>query len=396
MKKFNKNKAYKKVNNKNNKSLKIGTILLSVTILVGTIIYFSFARFESTTSFHLIDGQVTPNIPTLVRVLKKLAANGDETLRYDGVGTLGENGTEDNNLRFISRAPNNYVYFNCSTNNPDEMSGSTCYKFKILGVMNNVEDDNGNKLSLVKIASATNYRYWTFDSSDESVNSGNGINQWGASGTYEGADLMREFNTDYLGNITVGTDDKWYDGKNNQKEASRFNAISSYSQSMIQTVKWHTGAIDEDTSTWSLKNMYAMERGTKTGKICTSGDECNDNVTRTTSWVGKIGLMYPTDYGYATDNIECINTNLYEWSEYNSLNCAYSTWMYDYLGTQPTINPIASSEKSDLIATIVQGGPIYPVVSANSYGIRPTLYLKANVYVVGGDGTNANPYKLAI
>ena len=31
---------------------------------------------------------------------------------------------------------------------------------------------------------------------------------------------MRELNTDYLGNITVGTDGKWYNGRNNLKEES--------------------------------------------------------------------------------------------------------------------------------------------------------------------------------
>ena len=27
---------------------------------------------------------------------------------------------------------------------------------------------------------------------------------------------------------------------------------------------------------------------------------CNDTVERTISWLGKIGLVYPPDYGYAT------------------------------------------------------------------------------------------------
>ena len=76
---------------------------------------------------------------------------------------------------------------------------------------------------------------------------------------------------------------------------------------MIENVVWNTGVIDlddpliydPDTEISNPVNWYNAERGNKTGKICTSGVECNDSVTRTTDWKGLVGLIYPSDYGYS-------------------------------------------------------------------------------------------------
>ena len=74
--------------------------------------------------------------------IKNIKANGATDLEYDGVETLGELGTEDNNLRYIGNKPNNYIYFNCSTTDENEMNDTTCEKWRIVGVFNNIEDEN--------------------------------------------------------------------------------------------------------------------------------------------------------------------------------------------------------------------------------------------------------------
>ena len=55
---FKRKKALKKINNRNNEKVKIISIVVSLCLLVGAIIYFSFARFEKVQSFSLIDGNV--------------------------------------------------------------------------------------------------------------------------------------------------------------------------------------------------------------------------------------------------------------------------------------------------------------------------------------------------
>ena len=53
------------------------------------------------------------------------------------------------NVRYIGANPNNYVYFNCSDYN--NQSDSTCEKWRIIGVFNNVTKSDGSKENLVKI-----------------------------------------------------------------------------------------------------------------------------------------------------------------------------------------------------------------------------------------------------
>ena len=59
------------------------------------------------------------------------------------------NDDPDGNIRYIGANPDNYVYFNCSdyTNQSD----STCEKWRIIGLFNNITKSDGSKENLVKI-----------------------------------------------------------------------------------------------------------------------------------------------------------------------------------------------------------------------------------------------------
>ena len=414
MKRFNKNKALNKLNNRNNSNIKVISITISVFILIVAIMYFSFARFEKSATYSLIDGTFVIPMKTLKETMIELANNGNEYLEYDGVATLGENGTTDNNLRYGGGGYNN-ILFNCTTTNPKEMSSSTCERWKIIGLMNNIEDENGKKDSRVKIIRAEMLHgiaerdnlanaLFSWDSSSSSVNNGYGINQWGESGNYEGSDIMRELNTDYLGNITVGTDDYWFSDPNNTKEVKRVSTpLNQNAQNMIQTVKWHTGAVpDETTSNWTTKNMYEWERSSNTGKRCSSGTSCNDNVTRTTTWIGKVGLMYPSDFGYSTrggrntDKTTCLNTSLYNWKNLDA--CLNSTIQYNfsYLQGVKTMTSLGRSNNATSTFEFWPNGSLQASYSGYGGYIFPVVFLKDNVYVAGGNGLYDNPYKLVL
>ena len=352
----------------------------------------------------------------LIENMIDLASNGATDLEYDGVDTLGENGTPDNNLRYIGATPNNYIYYNCSTTNYDEMNDTTCEKWRIVGLMNNIEDAIGNSESRIKIIKNEELGYFTFvawDTSDSSVNNGYGINQWGESiysdGTpYEGADLMRELNTDYLGNITVGTDGYWYRGENNKKTGSIPNTLLNMNaQDMIQKVKWNTGAISTNTNVREhiTRNMYYDERSENTGDICkdqSSNSSCMDSVVRTTSWIGKVALIYPSDYGYSTSggiNINkqaCLNSTLDNWSKVENDECNINSWIYhkrEYLGTLSSASDISHANYVYFIG--INGYLLYNYTSW-TIKVRPSLYLKSQVSIVDGDGSESNPYKLTL
>ncbi len=407
MKKFNKDKALNKLDNKNNSNIKRNTIIFSICILVFGIIYFSFARYEATNTYSLISGVVAEK-KTIAQKMISLASNGVADLAYDGTDSLGEYGTPDNNLRYIGVNPNNYIYFNCSTSNLSEMNDSTCEKWRIIGLFNNIEDENGVVASRIKIVRAESLGIYAWDSSDSSVNSGWGINQWGPSTyedstSYEGADLMRELNTDYLGNITVGTDGKWYNHTNNTKSMNMpSNILNDSAQSMIQNIKWNTGSLSYDAGRFvsissellNVSYVYELERAQDFEQFCT-GDYCNDTVIRTTTWIGKVALIYPSDYLYATSGGSttnrdvCLSIKQYDWKETEVSDCQNNDWLFSnqYRWTLTPYHYTVTSEGSE--------GLVGAAAANNADDVYPTLFLKNNIVINSGDGSESNPYKLA-
>ena len=96
-------------------------------------------------------------------------------------------------------------------------------------------------------------------------------------------------NTMYYGGDTTVT---CYVGSNNTTTCPKdsngnFLTIDETSKSLIDNHTWNTGAVEYNTRTDPLA-FYNAERGT-IGKTCTSGDYCNDTVTRTTEWTGYVG-----------------------------------------------------------------------------------------------------------
>ena len=74
----------------------------------------------------------------------------------------------------------NYVTFN------DE-------EWRIIGV-SPVDDGTGKVENRIKLIKSSELGKYVWDASSSSVNYGGGINQWGASGSYAGADLMQTLN----------------------------------------------------------------------------------------------------------------------------------------------------------------------------------------------------------
>ena len=319
-------------------------------------------------------------------------------LMYDGVDTLGEFGTDDNNLRYIGANPSNYIYFNCSTTNPIEMNDSTCEKWRIIGVFNNVEDRYGNAESRVKLIRAQSIGGYSWDSSDDSSNSGVGINQWGESvyqdGTfYEGADIMRELNTDYLGNITVGVDGYWYNGSNNHRgQGKPSKLLNSNSVEMIQEVKWHLGGgIGLDNA----KKYYEAERSNDTSLFCDDEKYCNDTVIRNPIWIGKVGILQASDNVYAVGNSSSlVGTSCEKFFSGGDICRKNENWLY--LGNELTMN--YNTNRFDVVCYVSawDGGVGWVTAHAPWLNIRPSLFLKSNVKIVGGSGTSESPYKLGI
>ena len=302
-------------------------------------------------------------------------------LEYDGEGLKKDN-TPDQNIRYYGANPNNYVSFN------NEL-------WRIIGVFN----DN------VKLIRKDSLGWLSWDTSDESVNGGYGINQWGESTyedgtTYEGSDLMQYLNKMYYG----GTSVTCYNRENNttttcpKDSKGKFLKLDETSKSLIDNHTWNTAGVDSndvyDSTTYisDTSKLYKAERGTKTGKNCTSGNWCNDTVTRTTTWTGYVALPYVTDWAYASENEICeTNYDAYD----NDFLCKKNNWTLNE-GIVSLLSPYTDSNNANLVFGVDTENSTNLGSAGDSSPIIPAIYLKSNVLIESGAGTSSNPYILKL
>ena len=293
---------------------------------------------------------------------------------YDGDGLKIDN-TKDQNIRYYGSNPNNYVKFN------NEL-------WRIIGVFK----DN------VKLVRKDNLGWLSWDSSDSAINNGYGINQWGESTyedgtTYEGSDLMQYLNKMYYGGDTTVT---CYGGSNNATKVcpkdskGNFLTLDETSKDLIDNHTWNIGAA-EITASADMLGFYDLERGTVNGKICTSRDKCNDTVTRTTTWTGYIGLPYVTDYAYASSESIC-ETDMY--TQISGVYvCKNNNWMQRSNWTW-YLSPRANTGFANLVWGVKGDENALHTYAYMSYFVAPSFYLKSNVLIESGNGSESNPYIL--
>ena len=309
-------------------------------------------------------------------------------------------GADAGNIRYYGADPANYVWLgdNFTSDYTYDSNGSSITRtanskklWRIIGVF-----DGKLKLITADPISTQGLSWDTSIGGTNKINNGYGINQWGPSNSYEGADLMRLLNPGYEGE-SVNNSLYWtkgsgtvYTGDNNTTKANISFANTGLSQSekdKIDTAVWYTGAYDQ----WSyVNNHYNDERGTA-GKICSSGNYCNDTVERTSSWNGKVGLMYPSDYGYAVDLSLC----QYVIGNYGATVCKNNDWLYNSSFYQWTMSPRADSSDATYVFYVSgYGGSLGGYNANNPSCVRPAVYLKPTVSIVSGSGTEADPYIL--
>ena len=192
-----------------------------------------------------------------------------------------------------------------------------------------------------------------------------------------------------------------YAGLNNATTSCDFTStgLKSNLKSLIDDALWNTGSNGAEVS-WdaiTTSKFYELERSNNTGKICTSGQYCNDPLGRTTAWVGKVGLMYPSDYGYATSGGNykreyCLSQILYTWNNY--AECYKGDWLYTDTNHQWTLTPIAHAELSRDASVVASNGNVSSGNAALEWLVRPVVYLKSNVQILSGEGSSTDPFML--
>ena len=342
-----------------------GNDLSDIVKVTGSVNSDTIGMYELTytATYNGITKTISRNVEVVGTAVEKIERLATES-NTEGLIT---DDTVDHNIRYAGGSPKNYIKFN------DE-------NWRIIGIFNvtTVDETTGEEKpgKLMKIVKDTSIGEYSWDSSASSINGGYGVNEWSQ------ADLMTELNTLYL-NQESGI---CYNEEDNASTACDFGTtgISNTYRSMIEEIVWNTGAIT-DASSIERSSAYSQERGTSTGKdLCTSGTYCNDTVTRTITWTGKVGLIYPSDYGYASTSGTDIGNSAIGTT--NWLKSGSSYW---------TISPSADSGNSNNVWP-VHSGVVDDTGAFNGIGVKPSVYLKSNVYIMGGNGNSTNPYRISM
>ena len=284
----------------------------------------------------VFNGSITDKCYIYFDIYVKPSVSISDYIKNLYTGTQGENnlyyhdsnltnGASDNSYRYAGANPNNYVCFGNSESSCPEDN-----LYRIIGVFE--ENNHGVKgQKLVKIIKSKS----------------NETSSWNdtASNDWSSATLNTKLNTTFLTSNLAGYEDK------------------------IETVIYKvSGYSNADVTS---KTFYDTEI---------------TNATKTVS--SKIGLMYASDYGFATTNkYWTINLSAY------SSEAKNEDWLY--LGTiEWTLSPNPVSLPEGAIT--VNGGAI----SVNNYSVqyyydyRPTFYLVSDIQYVSGSGTSTDPYRV--
>ena len=189
-----------------------------------------------------------------------------------GSQQTGWTSEELKDYRYIGNNPNNYIIFNNET-------------WRIIGVFT-AEDALGTRKKYIKLLRNESLLDEAFSWDSTSPNT---TNEWSTS------DLRKLLNPGYESEDAGGS--LYYVSHTGQCRQSRDllfdcdfkeNGLKEESREQIAEVKWYLGSVKDDNN--SALGFYQEERGVNVY----SGNSIN--------WIGKVGLIYPSDYAYTFAN----------------------------------------------------------------------------------------------
>ena len=264
--------------------------------------------------------------------------NTVNSLMYDNYGSI----------RYYGANPNNYVYFNCD--DYSNQSASTCEIWRILGSF--FTPSGGHQVRIIRNNVINNFKW------DSLANEGG----------WPDAGLHHALNYDYINKNSgacsfASTQTCDFSSTGLKNDATR-NAISDF--------EWLINPITTELISAYPNDIYENE--------INSG---------TTTWTGRVGIMYLSDYAYATDLSKCSNVI----ADYSNSSCSSNNWLKSSSDEWTISNYNNNYEQIYYIGT---DGSINTDNFLIEHNFRPTLYLKSEQTFQGGTGTLADPYQLVI
>lgn len=316
-----------------------------------------------------------------------------------------EDATSDNSIRYYGANPDNYIQFDGEI-------------YRIVGLFNNINTANGSK-NLIRIVKNTSLgnRAWgdtnmtTVETNTSTETSGN----WTTS-TYNYTNYYKNYYNYYVKN------DNSTSNMYNYLNTTYYNDLNNTFKNYIEEVNWGLGATAGINQTAS--EFYTAERGSGVVNYLTGINQtANGNSSYSASF--KVGLFYPSDYGFANNDSTCLSSNLGSYSS----NCRTNNWMSGMTNAW-TITPstnVTNVTRNYQVSRTGNGWSGYTYTmrryyhvsnrnfatgtgglelkdiyytnndnDANNYyntgAVYPSFYLKDDVTIVSGTGTQSDPY----
>ncbi len=322
---------------------------------------------------------------------------------------------DENGIRYEGADPNNYI---CLDNKKSGTCSSSSLLFRIIGLFDEEYSSDGTTSAgtkeLLKVIDTNNYggstgKKWNDNDIDYSnvSNDSNDIVQVQllknrykiktlaptpsvkSNNIWSTATLKTELNDLYLRTLLATS------------------GVNSKLENSIVISKWHLGGVNntsESNYNYSkiiTENWYKAERS----PYATSGTLQNLYSGNPEYVFAQVGLMYPSDYGYAsvggstTNKSSCRAQALYNWNSSSYSDCKNNDWVFKSAtfinNSEWLISPNASD--SGFASSLLSSGYVYAnYVYIGQYAVRPTFYLDSSVLkIVGtGDGTKDNAYRV--
>ena len=324
----------------------------------------------------LVDG--TYDIGPVTATKKIIKLSNATACNAGGSGVCATSSIDGTDYRYRGAEVDNFVRFNNDL-------------YRIIGVF----DDNSHGvegeylIKLIMADSLTSTSWGAYNSSATSGTYSSFANDWTGSTTGVKANLNVLLNEYFYNKTntlsTYGACGDWtyyYTGtKYRTNDCTKIvgYGIDSNYRSYIEDVTWYLyGYTGKGLS---KQNFYLCERGSYDG--CTSANSGEYD----TSTTGKIGLMYISDYMYASGYYSSDDTKTGSSSYYGNQN-----WLYD--GSEWMITP--RSDSAYPAFSVLYLGYLNSFNTYIGYGVRPTFYLKSSVQISGGKGTIDDPYTLSM
>ena len=188
--------------------------------------------------------------------------------------------------------------------------------------------------------------------------------------TWMGNNIQNLLNTCYLGK-TLSCDSYCYTYSTSAAGTCDYSSIginpSDYYGNMVEDVYYNVGVPTTEEFV-NADNQYTKE------------------IASYASTTSKIGLMYASDWGYAIEGFTGVLGSSGNPASYMNKNWLFSN------GYEWTMSAHSSSYPIGVLGS----GCLTSYSASDGFAARPVLYLKPDVYVVSGTGTNTDPYTLGI